>query len=121
MLIVDDDEKVRQHCKSILKQHFPSWVVAEAQNFEEAQEKIYDFKPDLIFLDIRLPDRSGFDLARKIKAENLDIFIIVLTGYDIPEYRRECQKLSCDAFIYKGAESAVKIVDAVKNCFPDIG
>ena len=89
ILIVDDDEKARQHCKSILRQNFPSLTVSEAQDFEEAQEKVYDLKPDLIVLDVRLPGKTGFDLARKIKAENLDIFIIILTGYDIPEYRQE--------------------------------
>lgn len=121
ILIVDDDEVARQYCKSILKKNFPLLVVAEAQDFEEAQEKVYDFKPDLIFLDVRLPDKSGFELARKIKAENLDIFVVIITGYDIPEYRKEAQKLGCKAFIYKGFESAVGIVHAVKNCLPASG
>jgi len=121
VLIVDDDEKARKHCVTVLKQNFPSFTVAEAQDAEECQEKIYDFKPDLIFMDIRLPGKSGFDLIRKIKDEKLNIAVIILTGYDIPEYRREAQQLDCNAFVYKGSDSAVKIVEAVKKCFPNIG
>lgn len=121
VLIVDDDEKARKHCVTVLKQNFPSFTVAEAQDAEEYQEKIYDFKPDLIFMDIRLPGKSGFDLIRKIKDEKLNIAVIILTGYDIPEYRREAQQLDCNAFVYKGSDSAVKIVEAVKKCFPNIG
>ena len=120
-LIVDDDEKARKHCVTVLKQNFPSFTVAEAQDAEEFQDKVYDFKPDLIFMDIRLPGKSGFDLIRKIKDEKLNIAVIILTGYDIPEYRREAQQLDCNAFVYKGSDSAVKIVEAVKKCFPNIG
>jgi len=121
VLFVDDDENARKHYRSILRQEFPSFVISEAQDFEEGQKKIYDFKPDLIFMDIRLPGNGGFDLIRKIKDENLKIATIVLTGYDIPEYRREAKRLGCCAFIYKGSDSIGKIVDAVKKCLPDIG
>jgi DNA-binding NarL/FixJ family response regulator len=70
VLIVDDHEKWRQWTGRALRNH-PRWtIVAEAENGLEAVEKAAKFRPDVIVLDISLPELDGIEAARRILAAN---------------------------------------------------
>ncbi|VXD17561.1 LytTR family DNA-binding domain-containing protein [Marinoscillum sp. 108] len=78
-LIVDDERLARKELMSLLEPHKKIDVVGEATDVDDAIEKINELNPDLIFLDIQMPGKSGFDLL-----ESLDHVprVIFTTAYD---------------------------------------
>jgi two-component system response regulator YesN len=120
-LIVEDSHPFRQLLKDNLHERFHSMAIEEAANATEAMQKIDAFSPDLIFMDIRLPGESGLDLTRRIKKQRPAIKIIILTSYDLPEYRETAQKYGADHFITKGSSTWEEIATLVKSIASDSG
>ena len=81
LLVVDDHEVVRQGLVSLLdrREHFQ--VVAEAGTAAEAVEMARKFEPDLVVMDVRLPDGSGIEACREIRAEFPSTRVVILTSY----------------------------------------
>ena len=81
LLVVDDHEVVRQGLVSLLdrREHFQ--VVAEAGTAAEAVEMARKFEPDLVVMDVRLPDGSGIEACREIRAEFPATRVVILTSY----------------------------------------
>jgi two-component system, NarL family, response regulator DevR len=81
LLVVDDHELVRQGLVSLLdrREHFQ--VVAEAGTAAEAVEMARKFEPDLVVMDVRLPDGSGIEACREIRAEFPGTRVVILTSY----------------------------------------
>ena len=69
VLLVEDNRTYREVFKDILRQHFQGISIDEAENGDEALQKIKATPPDLIFMDIRLPGTSGLQLTQMIKKE----------------------------------------------------
>ena len=90
-------------------------VVAEAVDGEEALKKVDAILPHFIFMDIKLPGQSGLDLTRKIKADDAGIVIIILTSYDLPEYREAGQQYGADHFVSKGSSTREEILELVRS------
>jgi two-component system LytT family response regulator len=78
-LVIDDERLARKELISLLSQFSKIEIVGEAVNADDAQEKIDTLKPDILFLDIQMPGRNGFELL-----ESLDIVpkVIFTTAYD---------------------------------------
>ena len=81
ILVVDDHEVVRQGLSAMLDRRPGFQVVAEAGTVAEAVEAARRFRPDLIVMDVRLPDGSGVEACREIRAELPDTRVIMLTSY----------------------------------------
>ena len=81
LLVVDEHEVVRQGLVSLLdrREHFQ--VVAEAGTAAEAVEMARKFEPDLVVMDVRLPDGSGIEACREIRAEFPGTRVVILTSY----------------------------------------
>jgi DNA-binding NarL/FixJ family response regulator len=81
LLVVDDHEVVRQGLVSLLdrREHFQ--VVAEAGTATEAVEMARKFEPDLVVMDVRLPDGSGIEACREIRVEFPATRVVILTSY----------------------------------------
>lgn len=80
-LIIDDSELARQELRYLLKGRSGIEVVGEAENATEALEKIQDLKPDLLFLDIQMPDKDGFELLQELEEVPEVIFITAFDHY----------------------------------------
>ncbi len=78
-IIIDDERLARKELRSLLDQHRKIEIIDEAVNADEALQKIHEKRPNLIFLDIQMPGKSGFDLL-----EQLDYVpeVIFTTAYD---------------------------------------
>ncbi len=100
-LIVEDNPTFREIIKEILRAHFPTTVIYEASEGNEALEKVDAFHPQVIFMDIRLPGENGLTLTKKIKADHPDMKVIVLTSYDALEYRQAAFRSGANCFISK--------------------
>ena len=99
-IIVDDEEMARVALKSILEQHFPDVkVVASCQNVPEAVQEINSLCPDLVFLDIEMPEYDGFDLLKFFRPENIDFSIIFITAYS--EYALQAFEISAVDYLLK--------------------
>jgi DNA-binding NarL/FixJ family response regulator len=121
-LLVEDSIHFRLLLKESLKERFPSMIVEEATEGIEAMQKIDSLCPDLIFMDIRLPGENGLELTRKIKAKCPDVKVIILTSYDLPEYRQTAKQVGANHFIAKGSTTMDEILGMVSTISPaDIG
>jgi len=101
VLIVEDNRVYREEFKGSLSIHFPSMVIEEAVDAEEALQKISKTPPQLIFIDMRLPGMNGLQLTQKIKGDFPNVRIAIVTGYDIPEYRQAAAQYGAEAFFVK--------------------
>lgn len=101
ILTVEDNDTFRKSLKEILLAKFPSLDIFEAGNGKEALEKVETLCPDIIFMDIKLPDENGLELTKKIKAHYPNIIIIILTIYDLPEYRETAYRYGANHFLSK--------------------
>jgi DNA-binding NarL/FixJ family response regulator len=99
ILIIDDNTLFRKTLKGGLHSQAPSLIILEAKDAEEALRTIPTFLPDLIFMDIRLPDRNGLELTDLIKRQYPDIKVVVLTSYDLPEYREAALQSKADHYV----------------------
>ena len=81
LMIVDDHEVVRQGLVALLGRRPEFHVVAEAGTVAEAIAAARRFRPDLIVMDVRLPDGSGIEACREIRAEMPDTRVVMLTSY----------------------------------------
>jgi DNA-binding NarL/FixJ family response regulator len=102
VLIVEDNEVFRATLKEVLMRTFPSVVVGEASNSEEAFSEFEKIKPCLILMDIRLPGKNGLEITKKIKEINPKTEVIILTTFDIPEYREAAFRSGASHFLTKG-------------------
>jgi len=72
-------------------------------------------EPDLIFMDIKLPDDNGLDLTRRIKEAYPEKIVIVITHHDIPEYKEASLKSGADYFVSKGSMNSDDIIRLIEH------
>jgi CheY-like chemotaxis protein len=114
-LIVEDNANFRRVLKQTLCERFPCMNFAEAADGEEALRKIDTLLPNLIFMDINLPGENGFKLSRKIKATHPETPIMILTSYDLPEYRQAAYESGASAFLVKGSFTLEELFTLVES------
>ncbi len=120
-LIVEDSTHFRQLLKEILVARFPSMDIKEAQDGNEAMQRVKTSHPDLIFMDIRLPGETGLELTQKIKRDFPQTNIIILTNYDFPEYREAASKFGANYFLSKGTTTGDQIFTIVESVIANVG
>jgi DNA-binding NarL/FixJ family response regulator len=113
VLIVEDNAYFLQFLKETLHSRFPAMDILEAANGEEALQKIRTLPPDAILMDLRLPGENGLELTQKIKAQYPDIIVVILTNYDLPEYREAAYQSRADHFLSK--DSFLKMINSISS------
>jgi DNA-binding NarL/FixJ family response regulator len=101
ILIVDDHLVVRRGIRSLLSNHADFEIVGEAGDVATAMEKVRHLAPDVVLLDIRLPDDSGLSLLKQIRQESIDTRVLVLTSFDDEEYVMGALREGANGFIIK--------------------
>jgi two-component system, NarL family, response regulator DevR len=81
VMLVDDHEVVRAGLRTMLETHEDLEVVAEAGTADEAVLRARSYKPQVVVMDVRLPDRSGVLACRDIRAEHPDMAVLMLTSF----------------------------------------
>jgi CheY-like chemotaxis protein len=82
-ILAEDDTEFRQCVKKILSPRYPSIQLIEAGDGKEAMSKIDLLTPDMIFMDIQLPDKNGLELTRMIRARHPNAIIVILSNHDL--------------------------------------
>jgi two-component system response regulator YesN len=119
VFIVEDNRLFREAFKTILQERLPSIVIEEAGNGEEALQRIDGVPPDLMFVDMRLGGMTGLELAKKVKTDFPGIRIVMLTGYDFPEYRRVASQHGVDRFFVKDSLDWKEINEFIQDILKD--
>jgi len=107
-LLVEDNTVFRNSLSDILLSYFPLIGVDEAADGGEALSKVEYLRPDIVFMDIQLPGENGLEVTRKIKLVYDYIVIVILTSYDLPEYRQQAFRNGADCFLSKGDDSCIE-------------
>src|ERR1700751_2925661 len=101
ILIADDHEVARRGIRSLLESH-PGWeVCAEAKDGRDAVELATSTKPDLVLLDIGMPNLNGLDPARQFLAPSPNAAILILTMHDSDNVIREVLRAGARGFLLK--------------------
>ena len=115
ILLVEDNSTFRKSLKEMLALRFPGLEFEEASNGEEALQKLKNICPDLVFMDIRLPGKNGLEVTKMIREAKTDVEVVILTSYDIPEYRSAALSSGASHFFVKGSSGSDEIANCVKS------
>lgn len=99
VLVVDDNEMVRRVLLEFLSRR--GYEVGEAAGGVEAINAFHDFQPDLMLLDIKMPDMDGLEVLQKIDARSSRVRVIMLTAVNDDETGREALALGATDFLIK--------------------
>jgi len=121
VLLVEDNSTFRKSLKEMLALRFSDLQIGEASDGDEALETLESANPDLIFMDIRLPGRNGLELTRLIKEVDSTVEVVILTSYDIPEYRDAAFQSGASQFFTKGDVGSDEIADFVRSTLTQRG
>lgn len=86
LLLVDDHAVVRLGMRMLFESEPDMEIVAEAANARDALAAVKEFKPDIVLMDIGLPDQSGIEATRHIKEQSPDVAVVALTIHEDKEY-----------------------------------
>lgn len=101
LIIADDHELTRAGLRSMLANERGLQVVGEAENGRQAFDLCERLHPDLVLMDIRMPDVDGLASTRLIKAAFADISVVILTFHGSPDYLYEAVKAGAAAYLLK--------------------
>ena len=104
VIIADDSKLIRDRIAERMKLIDTVNIVAQTTNSFETIEEIRKHKPDILILDIRMPEGSGINVLKYIKKTKKRIVIIVVTNYPIVQYKNKCFELGADYFFSKASE-----------------
>ncbi len=113
VVIVDDHPMLREGTKSLLEKTPDIEVVGTAGQGGEALRMVAELKPDVLILDVRLPDVSGVEVARRVREGSPEVAILILTGYDDVGYLRALVDLGIKGYLRKSSKGE-EIIEAVR-------
>lgn len=102
ILLVDDHTMVRKGLESLLQDEADAEIVAEAADGTEAVRLVSETKPDIVLMDIAMPEMSGLEATRIIKKNAPDVRVLALSMYERKEYLRQAVAAGADGYILKG-------------------
>lgn len=107
VLVVEDYQDAREMYAEYLE--FSGFRVAQARNGVEALEKAFDLLPDIILMDLALPQMDGWEATRRLKADDRTqkIPVVALTGHALAGHAEGARQAGCDTFV-------------TKPCLPDV-
>lgn len=114
VLIIDPNTFFRESLAKIINDHFAGVEIREAGSGAEGFERLNSFDPQLIFIDIHLPDRNGLDLAKKFKAFYPEAVISLFISFDSPEYQSAALDSGIEQLIPKSDWTSKDILQRVE-------
>ena len=106
LLTVDDHDLIGESTQLMLEGEPDLEVVGEAVNGRHALELCRQLRPDLVLMDVRLPDMDGLTATREIKKEMPAIRVLMVGAYESEDYRREAARAGATDYFLKDASKA---------------
>lgn len=113
VLIVDDSQLIRERLSSVISAIPDVDTVYQAENADEALQRLKAVKPDLVILDIRMPQGNGFSVLKYAKQTRPRTVVIMLTNYPYEQYKKKAFELGADYFFNKSTctDEAISVVE----------
>lgn len=106
VMLADDHLLMREGIRNLLEFDGKIKVVDEASNGEECIEKLINSEPEVLLLDINMPKKNGLEVLQKIREDNIDVKVLILTVHNEIEYLIKAVDIGVDGYILKDSESA---------------
>lgn len=106
VMIADDHSLIREGIKQLLEFDGSIEVISEASNGAECLDKLESTFPDVLLLDINMPEKNGLEVLDEIKKKEYDIKVLILTVHNELEYLIKAVDIGVDGYILKDSESA---------------
>lgn len=116
ILLTDDHTLFRQGIRTLLSAEADLEIVGEAANGAEAVEKVTEFRPDIVLMDIGMPGLSSFEATRQIKKARPDTKILFLTMYDDEDYLVQCMEVGASGYVLKDSP-AQQLLAALRDVY----
>ena len=117
LMITDDHSIIREGIKSVLKNHPEYEIVAEASNGNEALEAVKRLKPDILLLDINMPEVSGLDIIAQVKSLSPETQVIIISVHKLGAYVLKAMRQGASAYLNKDnvAEELLPALSRVRS------
>jgi len=113
VIIADDHAIVRQGIMHVLEEIPGLEVIADASNGQEVLDLLEEHEPNLLVLDISMPNKTGLEVAKELRGKGSEVPILILSMHDNPEYVLEAVRSGADGYILKDTGPA-ELRDAVE-------
>lgn len=104
ILIVDDSKEIRDRILRLISSNSKFTEVLQAENLDQTKKIISAEFPEVLLLDIQLPDGTAFDIMDSIDRETYSPIIMILTNFDLPLYREKAAEKGVSFFFDKSTE-----------------
>jgi len=101
LLLVEDNITYQKILFDVISDRFPCLELQAATSVSDAKLLVNSFAPNIVFTDIRLNDDSGFEVLKHVKAQDSNTIVVMLSGFDLEEYREFAKQTGADYFINK--------------------
>jgi len=118
VLIVDDHAILRDGIRSLLERQEGIVVVGEACNGREALEQVGQCQPDIVLMDVAMPEMDGIEATRRFKAEYPHVDILILTQHDDHEYIKPLLRVGAAGYVLKRS-GGKEVVTAIREVIKD--
>ena len=117
LLLVDDSKDVLEELNKTFELIKGLKIVGKAQTEDEALALFWSENPDVVCLDIRLQQGSGFNILKEIRKVDSTTIVFMLTNYPYPQYKKKCLDLGAEFFFDKSSElpQAVQILKELQG------
>lgn len=113
VMLADDHVLIREGIKQLLEFDGSMKVIAEASDGIECLEKLKNVKPDILLLDINMPNMNGIDVLKELKEKNDPLKVLILTVHSEVEYLVKAVDIGANGYILKDSGSA-ELKQAIK-------
>jgi NarL family two-component system response regulator LiaR len=118
ILIADDKLRIRRVLRHLIERHQDWDVCAEAEDGVQAVNRAKQFKPDMIILDLAMPELNGFEAAAEISKALPEVPILMFTLYASPQVEKEAEKVGVQRVISKS--TGYMLVPAIEEAFAQV-
>ncbi|SRR6266498_43769 len=112
VILADDHDLVRRGIRRILEKNSNICVIGEASTGAQALQLVRELNPDILLLDMEMPDIKGIHVARELRANHVPVSIVVLSACDDDHFIEEILQAGVDGYLNK-SEPAVKIRETI--------
>ena len=120
VVIVDDSVEIRERLAARLREIPGVEIAGQAATVAEALRAVRQLKPDVMILDLRLPDGNGLEVLRIMQREQIPTRVIVMTCFPYPQYEQRARAAGAYAFLNKAKEFG-RVAELVRSLTPGSG
>ena len=114
LMVADDHDPVREGLCALLDGEADLEVVGEAKDGQEAIELCRKLHPDLVLMDVRMPNFDGLEATRRIKEEMPEVSVVMVTMHENPDYLLEAVRVGAAGYVLKDA-AGERLIEAVRR------